>query len=120
MKTIIITLVALVFSAFSFAQTVSYKGSGEDVKKGVEKGEFVFVFDAGASAEEINKNANYYTDYFNVAFNDETKTAIITMVDNSEMGRRVITRFLLSNGIKSVALDGQEHTLNDFYDKYLK
>lgn len=120
MKTIMFTLVALLFSAFSFAQTVTYKGSGEDVKKGIEKGEFVFVFGADASAEEINKNANYYTDYFTVSFSDATKTAIITMVDNSEMGRRVITRFLLSNGIKSVAIDGKEHTLNDFYDTYLK
>lgn len=117
MKTIMMTMIALVIGTFTFAQTVEYKGN---IAKAVEKGEFVFVFSEGSSSEDIDKNAQYYTEYFKVAYDAESKEATIVMVDNSEMGRRVITRFLLSNGVKSVTMDGENHSLNDFFEKYLK
>jgi ABC-type cobalt transport system substrate-binding protein len=120
MKTIMMTMIALIIGTFTFAQTVEYKGSKENIAKAVEKGEFIFVFSDGSSSEDIDKNAQYYTDYFKVAYDAESKEATIVMVDNSEMGRRVITRFLLSSGVKSVTMDGENHTLNDFFEKYLK
>ena len=120
MKTVMMTFFALMIGALAFSQSVEYKGTKEDIAKAVEKGVFIFAFSESASSDEINKNAQYYTDYFTVSFNDETKEALIKMEDNSEMGRRVITRFLLSSGVKSVVLDGEKLTLNDFFEKYLK
>lgn len=120
MKNLIMSVLTVMIAIFSYAQTVEYKGGVEDLKNGVEQGKFIFTFSESTSEEEINKNAQYYTNTLKVEYSSDSKEAIISMVDNSEMGRRVITRFLLSNGIKAVIIDGNKYTLNDFFDKYLK
>jgi sporulation protein YlmC with PRC-barrel domain len=119
MKNVMMTLMTLLMGVFVFGQTATYKGSVEDIKKGVKEGVFLFIMPAEASQDEVTKNAEYYTDYFTVNYDASAKTVKITMVDNSQMGRRVITRFLLSNGVKSIKVGNEELTLNDFFDKYL-
>lgn len=119
MKNVITTLMMLLLGVFVYGQTATYNGSAEDIKKGIEQGEFSFTLPGESSADEVNKNAQYYTDYFTVNYDASAKVAKIKMVDNSQMGRRVITRFLLSNGVKAVKVGDDEITLNDFFEKYL-
>jgi capsule polysaccharide export protein KpsE/RkpR len=122
MKTMknLITLFAFVLTlSFSFAQTASISGDESTLKNQVEKGEFSIEMPESTEAEEINKSAEYYVDYFTVNYDDESKIAKISMVDNTPSSRRVINRLLLSNGVRTIKFNSEEFSINEFYDAYL-
>lgn len=118
MKRIVLLFVMFLGTYGLNAQTASIEGDAETMAKQVEQGVFEILMPSSVTADEARKNADYYTDYFTVDFNAETKIAKITMVDNSQMGRRVITRFLLSNEVRELIFNGQNYTLSDFFMKY--
>lgn len=116
----IITLFAFIFTiGFGFAQTASISGDEAKIAEQVEKGEFKIEMPESTSAEDLMKSAEYYVDYFTVKYNEESKVATINMVDNTPSSRRVINRLLLSNGVRTIAFNGQEYSINEFYDGYL-
>ncbi len=104
---------------FTFAQTASVSGNEATIAEQVEKGTFEIQMPNTTSNEDITKSAEYYVDYFTVEYNGETKVASIKMVDNTPSSRRVINRLLLSNGVRTIAFNGKEFSINEFYDKYL-
>lgn len=119
MKTII-TLFAFVLTlSFGFAQTASISGDESTLNSQVEKGEFSIEMPESTNADEINKSAEYYVDYFTVNYDDKSKIAKISMVDNTPSSRRVINRLLLSNGVRTINFNGKEFSINEFYDTYL-
>lgn len=120
MKKLGMFITAILIGFTTFAQIASVKATPESMKQGVKQGVFEFVMPASTSVSEINRTAGYYVDYFNVAFDDATKKATITMVDNTPEGRRVVSRFLLSNKVSVIAFDGKEFKITEFYDKYMK
>ena len=120
MKNLIIILVALFTVSISFSQNAKYNGSKEEVKAAKESGVYEFTLPQGVEEDEVNKNAGYYTDYFDVEYNHESRVAIITMKDNDEMGRRVINRFLLSSGAKHIEIEGEEFTLSKFFNNFMR
>lgn len=103
----------------AFAQTASISGDEASLAKQVESGSFEIQMPESTSAEDMNKSAEYYVDYFTVDFNAESKVAAINMVDNTASSRRVINRLLLSNGVRTIAFNGEEFSINEFYDKFL-
>tara|TARA_B100000508_G_scaffold137355_2_gene131740 strand:+ start:22432 stop:22797 length:366 start_codon:yes stop_codon:yes gene_type:complete len=119
MKKIIAFFAFILFVGFSFAQTASVDGDKASIAKQVEMGKFKIEMPESTSAEDINKSAEYYVDYFTVDFNAESKIATITMVDNTPSSRRVINRLLLSNGVRTIAFNGEEYSINEFYDEFL-
>lgn len=120
MKKLFMLSIILFSSIVAFSQTATIDGNKETMKKAVEKGVFEISMPSSVSIDDINKNKEYYTDYFTVDYNDANKLATITMVDDSAKSRRVITRLLLSVGVKEVNVDGKDYTFNDFFNTFLQ
>ena len=119
MKNIIAALVFVLSIGLSFAQTASISGDESSIAKQVEMGKFEIEMPASTSAEDLEKSAEYYVDYFTVDYDESSNTATIKMVDNTPSSRRVINRLLLSNGVRTIAFNGEEYSINEFYDTYL-
>ena len=69
----------------------------------------------------FGKTANYYTNYFTVApvKSEAGITVKISLVDDSEMARRVVTRFFVSLEIKTINVNGTEVQLDEFIKTYI-
>lgn len=119
MKNIITLFTFVLTIGFGFAQTASISGDEAKIAEQVEKGEFKIEMPESTSAEDVRKSAEYYVDYFTVEFDEDSKVASINMVDNTPSSRRVINRLLLSNGVRTIAFNGEEYSINEFYDEYL-
>lgn len=119
MKKVFALFVFILVVGVGFSQTASVSGDKSTIADQVAKGEIVIEMPADTDAADLNKSAEYYVDYFTVAYNEEAHKATITMVDNTPSSRRVINRLLLSNGIRTIAFDGQEYSINEFYDEFL-
>lgn len=117
----LIALFTIVFLVFiTSAQTAFVAGNPAKMKEGVKKGVFQFDMPKSTLAEEVKRTSNFYVDYFTVAFNNESKQATVTMVDNSPEARRVVTRFLLSNKVSIISFDGKEYKITEFYDNFMR
>ena len=88
--------------------------------KFIENGSYYFTIHAKASKEDVEKSAAYYPSYFSVDYDDASKIAKITMIDNNEKTRMVLLRFLSSVRSQKIQVDGTSMFVHEFYDKYLK
>ena len=120
MKNLVIIAVIFFTVNFSFAQNAVFNGTGEDIRSGRESGIFEFTLPETVDEEEVNKSASYYTSYFIVDYNHESRVAKISMQDNDEMGRRVINRFMLSSGVRHIEVEGKEYSLSDFFNTFMR
>lgn len=100
-------------------KTAFTKGKNELVK-GKESGNYVFVLPEETTSESVEQNAEYYTLYFTVNFNENTREATINMKTNDEKSRHIICRFLVSSEVEFVNVNGKNHTVEEFYQVYLK
>ncbi|MGB0933426.1 MAG: hypothetical protein ACPGU5_04030 [Lishizhenia sp.] len=122
MKKLLTLVLLFSLSLFSFGQE-----SGEAFVKGNEvsmvaakkAGVFEFKLPSSSTKEEVEKNKAYYTDYFSVEYKPEIQIAIVKMVNNTPGNRRVITRFLVSNGVRTVTLDNTKYTVAEFFENFL-
>jgi hypothetical protein len=120
MKKLITILATLVLSFSLFSQNAKVEGDEASLKKDVASGNIEIIFPESAKAEDIEKSAQYYVDYFTVDYNAESRLAKINMVDNTPQSRRVINRLLLSNNVRSIDFNGENYSINDFYAKFLE
>ena len=113
----------LLVSSFSFSQqnslTAKLENSGQ-FKENKVNGKFTFIFPKDLKPEEINKNAQFYVNYFTVQINKRNEVITITMLENSQKNRQIIQRFLLANNIKSIDIDNKIISVSQFYNEYLK
>ena len=91
-----------------------------EILKSKENGCYIFTFPKGTTKEKIEHSAKYYTIYFNVIFDEKTLEAKINMITNDEKSRHVICRFLASNEIEIINLEGQEFVIEEFYKQFMK
>lgn len=124
MKNIFFALVSiLTLSLTSYAQEhsgVAVASSKTELAASKENGKYVFQFPEGISAESVEQTTKYYTHYFTVQFDGSSRKAILTMVNNDEKSRSVIGRFLISNSIEHVNVEGNLMTVGEFFENYLK
>lgn len=113
-------LLLLVLTTYSYSQQVKLVEEKTAFSEKVKTGEINLELPASITAEEVEKSASYYTDYFSVNFDEDTRVITITMKNNSPKKRRVIMRFLYSCGMKTVDVGSEEISIHDFYDNYLK
>ncbi|HLW30313.1 MAG TPA: hypothetical protein VKX29_05605 [Brumimicrobium sp.] len=117
----IITLISIITLAFgSFAQIANVEGSKDALNKSLSANFIEFVMPKDVTAENINKSAQFYTDYFTVEYNADNKVARVNLLNSDGTGRRVITRFLLSTGVRGVNFDGQDYSIMEFYTNFLE
>lgn len=120
MKKLVALFVVAIIGFTSYAQTAKVAGTPATMKENVQQGVFTFEMPSSTSSDEIKRTTSYYVDYFTVDFDAATKTAKIKMIDNSPEGRRVVTRFLLSNKVSIIEFNSEEYKITEFYDNFMK
>ena len=124
MKTICLAILAIFsISAVTFAQETSVFAvaqSSKDLAASKQSGSYTFTLPVGLSQDQVAKNALYYDVYFTVEYSEKTSEAKINLIENNEISRRIITRFLLVNGAQSVKVDGKIQSMDVFFTNYLK
>jgi hypothetical protein len=124
MKTICLAILAIFsISTVTFAQETSVFAvaqSSKDLAASKQSGSYTFTLPVGLSQDQVAKNALYYDVYFTVEYSEKTSEAKINLIENNEISRRIITRFLLVNGAQSVKVDGKIQSMDVFFTNYLK
>ena len=124
MKTICLAILAIFsISTLASAQETSVSAvaqSSQELAASKKTGSYTFVLPAGLSQEQVAKNALYYDVYFTVDYSEKTSVAKIKVIENNEINRRIITRFLLVNGAQSVKVDGKTESMDMFFTNHLK
>ena len=83
-------------------------------------GMYTFTLPEGNTPEKVSENARYYTMYFKVQYNADTRDASINMVSNDEKSRHIICRFLVASGVEKVLVNDKESNVEDIFQTYLK
>lgn len=111
------------FAGFSKAQDAGEiagsKGKSE-LTASKTTGVYTFTMPDGITKEEIEKNAKYYTHYFTVAFDENSRVATVNMVSNQSKNRIIIARFLTACGLRYVDVDKSMVSIDDFIKSYLQ
>ncbi len=105
-----------------FAQMRSDVAQAQDVPALTESktnGVYIFIM-PDRSAEDIEKGAKYYTHYFTVSFDDDTDKATITLSENDERSRMVLSRFLIASGFRYVQVGEEKMEVSNFAGKFLR
>lgn len=110
----------VISTLLAYSQAANVDGNKETLKAAVQIGVFEITMPDSVSEKDVEKSKSYYTDYFTVSYNSENRLATIEMIENTAKSRRVITRLLLSIGVKEVNIDNKDYTLNDFYTIFLQ
>ena len=120
MKNIIVILAVLFFGMGVFAQTAKVNGNENTFKEQLASNHITYILPENTTSEMVEKSAQYYIDYFNVEFDEKSKKATLKLINNDEASRRVINRFLLSTGVRTINFDGNDYKIMEFYSKYLE
>jgi hypothetical protein len=111
------------FSSIGFSQ----QGKKEAISLGKEElvqaknvGIYTFTLPEGNTPEKVSENAKYYTMYFKVKYNADSREAALNMVSNDEKSRHVICRFLVASGVDKVLVDGKAFQIEEYFQSYLK
>jgi hypothetical protein len=117
----LITIFALLFLTVGvFAQTAKVEGTPETLKDNLSHDVLEFIMTSNVTNEEVDNSAQYYTEYFTVDYNSESHKATINFIENSIKSRRVVTRFLLSTGVRSVDFNDKNYTIMEFFSEHLE
>jgi hypothetical protein len=122
MKKILGLFVGLAITAFTYAQepgitftdaSASYDPAATTV--------FNFEF-TGATSENITEASTYYTDYFTVEATevDGNHNVVVTLVEDNEMARKVIGRFLATatSHKTPIMANGTAYPVNEFVNEW--
>lgn len=118
MKKILFAL-ALVFGAFTANAQAKASTTAASLQDGMKTMNYSFTMPDEVSEEHINKVKDNYKNFFTVAYNAQSHVAKIHLTENKEMNRKVIQRFLMSSGVKTVSVDGKDMTVPNMYEQYL-
>jgi len=121
-KFLTIVLVAFLGGTVN-AQQAPVKAKVESADKfaaGKKKGKYEFQLPASATKASVAQAASYYTQYFTVTFDESSKKAKLTMVQDDTPGRQVIVRFLVSNNVREITMDGKDYEVQTFFENYIK
>ena len=120
MKTRLSMLVILLTFSFSYGQEAASVKSASDVISIKERGRGHITLPSKLTKEEVMSRAKYYTLYFTVDFDDKSKVATISMVDNTERSRAIIIRFLAACEVQTINVAGEVIDRVQLFERYLK
>ena len=121
MKKILGLAAGLLLTAVTFAQSgVKFNDAGDNYDKTVTTS-FHFDFNTDYTSEDITKASTYYEAYFTVetADNGNGNTVTITLVEDNDMSRRVITRFFISLQVEQISAAGTDLSTDEFMSTYI-
>lgn len=123
MRKLLYTLIAVLgFTTMSFAQEASntaHAGDKTELMSSKDSGHYDFIFPSSVSIEVIEKNAENYKTMFSVTFNETSHELTMEMVENTEMNRKIITRMMMSCGVRFVKVNGETLNMSEFAQMHL-
>lgn len=122
MKRFLILALIAITCGYANAQSASLKASVGNEKSFSEdklQGKFIFKMPETATKESVKQAASYYTDHFSVEYNPKTFLAVIKIIDEKPLSKKVVERFMISNGVKEIIYGGKVYTVNDFVTEYV-
>ncbi len=124
MKKLFFTLIAiLTLTATTFAQdvkTIAIAETKSELAASKVSGEYTYVLPSNVTAEQVKKNAGYYTSYFTVDYDASSHKATLKMNNDERISRMVMGRFLSSCGVHNLKVGDETITLDKFMEIYLK
>lgn len=121
MKKLLIIICALVLGVnFSFSQETAKVKNATELTSLKDKGVCEITLPSNMTKDAVETNGKYYTHYFTIVFDEASKKATFTMVENNERSRSVIVRFLAACNVDQVDVAGTMVTRDDLFVKYLK
>jgi hypothetical protein len=121
-KLFVLTIMIIGFNAISFAQEINqakFTMSGAELKTALNNGEVSFFFNKNIDAEAVKNSTAYYTQYFSVVYDNKTGKSTLKLTED-DMSKMVISRYMMSNGISEVLIDGKTISVQDFMAEYLR
>ena len=121
MKKILGLAAGILLSAMTFAQTtVTFNDAGANYDA-ASTTVFHFTFDASYAEADLNSQASYYADYFTTSIeaSGTGHTVTFTLVEDTDMARRVISRYFISLDVPSVKADGKDYTVDEFFPAFI-
>lgn len=120
MKKIFGLAIGLLLTAFTFGQTVTFNDAGPNYNK-ASVTEFNFSLDATFTDQKITDASTYYTDYFTITPQATANghDISIKLVEDTEMNRRIITRFFMTLGAPNITVGGNSLAIDDFMQTYI-
>ncbi|ASS47743.1 MAG: hypothetical protein A3D31_18120 [Candidatus Fluviicola riflensis] len=119
MKKILLALVVML-ATFAASAQKSAALSAKALESGKSTGTYVFVMPSDLTTAQVDEVKGYYKQYFTVNYNQVKHEATLVLLEDKEMNKRVILRFLSAVGTRTVNVDGTEKTLEEFFDNDLK
>lgn len=123
MRYFLVLLFFISISAISFSQENLVYGKSQtksELTESKKNGIYIFYFHESITKEKIMTAANYYPDYFSYSINEKENSVKVQLVENTEINRRIITRFLVSVGLQKIEVDKNELFIHEFFESYLK
>lgn len=122
MKKILGLATGLLLTVFTFAHHgVTFNDAGDNYNK-AEVATFNFSMGDDFTAEQINKAASYYTNYFTTSTAPNAEgghNVSFTLVEDTDMSRKVIMRFFVSLEVSEIDVNGTHLELNTFMADYI-
>lgn len=119
----ILVIMFVFFAGFSFSQDKIFEAKVANPKQFQESktsGEFKFIFPKETKKETLEKNAAFYTQYFTMQFDEAKHVVTLKMLTNDSKSRQIINRFMISNKITQIEMDGVLYKVDEFYQKQMK
>ncbi|MFK8037686.1 MAG: hypothetical protein AB8B74_05310 [Crocinitomicaceae bacterium] len=120
MKKVLTLILGLVLTSTVMAQKVTYNDMAQpNVAK--LNGVFHLSFDKAFPKIKLDKAVTYYTDYFTVDYTATTTghDAVITMINTDPLARRVIERYLVTLGVKTIDAGTNNLEIRPFLTEYV-
>lgn len=121
MKKILGLAIGIMLTALTYAQSgVTFKDAGTNFNKAATT-VFHFSFDNSYAEEDLKSHATYYTDYFTAEITAEEggHQVTFTLVEDTDMARRVISRYFVSLNVPEIMADGTSHPVDVFFQTYI-
>ena len=116
-----ISILTLTFTTFAQeVETIAIAESKSELAESKVSGEYTYILPTNITAEQVKKNAGYYTSYFTVGYDENSQKATIKLMNDEKISRMVMGRFLSSCGVRNLKVGEETITLDKFMETYLK
>lgn len=122
LKTIFLFVIVFFSTQLIVAQNNRFVQSVDSIqlRKDLLNGEFYFQLPQDVTLTQVNESAAYYTMYFEVEFDENSKEVMIRMVNNDAKSRHIIVRFFVSLDVRIVKINNREMLVEEYFQRYLK
>lgn len=120
MKKILGLAAGFLLTIATYAQGVTFTDANESYNKATTQS-FHFSFNSSFTMDEINKSGAFYTGYFTVTpvASSTGHDVTITLVEDSEMARRVVQRFFITLSVETISVNGADIAVEEFVSQYI-